>query len=416
MAHYPPDFVVSIILIVCFLSVGIQLIYILGIFSRTAFYSDAAKSGLPDVADSLKPSINAPDRHPPVSIIVCAWNELENLQTLLPLLVEQAYPVFEILVMDDRSSDGSREFLEQFADRFQNVRFIRIDREHDHVTPKKYALTTGIRNATHDLILLTDADCQPAGEFWLAGMVAHLDNPQKQIVLGFGPYHRQKMHGWINRLIRYETLFTAVQYFSMALAGLPYMGVGRNLMYRRKLFLENKGFYSHIRVLGGDDDLFINEVATPRNVAISVHPATFTYSKPKATFAEWWHQKQRHLSVGKYYKTRNKVWLGLLSLSHILTWLTGPVISLITVIRLLNVGLPVLMNQPDGQLLLIATSLFLFRLLAFWVIVGRISYRLGHTVAWPAIPFLDLTMGIYYAIMGFITLKPRNKNRRMTWK
>ncbi|GAB3930290.1 glycosyltransferase [Larkinella terrae] len=398
------------------MSVSIQLFYILGIFSRTALYSDPDESWLSDEAIQLKQSAGKPHTSPPVSIIVCAWNELDNLQTLLPALNDQVYPVFEILIMDDRSSDGTREFLEQSAAQYERLRFIRIDREHDHVTPKKYALTTGIRNAAYDCILLTDADCQPTGDYWLAGMVAKLKNPEKQIVLGFGPYKRRKRNRWLNRLIRYETLYTAVQYFSLALAGFPYMGVGRNLMYRRKLFLENKGFYSHIRVLGGDDDLFINEVATSRNVAISLHPATFTYSKPKETFAEWWHQKQRHSSVGKYYKTRNKIWLGLLSLTHVLSWLTGPVVSLVTLIRGVATGFSALMSQAEGQLLVIATGLFLFRLLAFWVIVGRISYRLGRTVSWLTIPVLDLAMGVYYAIMGFITLKPRNKNRRMTWK
>ncbi|MGA0557388.1 glycosyltransferase [Larkinella sp. VNQ87] len=405
----------AIVLVVCFLSVGIQLVYILGIFSRTAFYTDPNERWSPEGV-AFQPVGDGQPVDPPVSIIVCAWNELENLQTLLPLLDDQVYPTFEVLIMDDRSTDGTREFLEKAAERFEHVRFIRIDREHEHVTPKKYALTTGIRNAAYDIILLTDADCQPAGDYWLAGMVTQLDQPEKQIVLGFGPYKRRKKHGWINRLIRYETLFTAVQYFSMALAGWPYMGVGRNLMYRRKLFLDNKGFYSHIRVLGGDDDLFINEVATARNVAVSLHPATFTYSKPKETVAAWWHQKQRHLSVGKYYKTRNKIGLGMLSLSHVLSWLTGPVILGITTVQVLNTGFSELAGQTPGLLLLIASGLFMFRLLAFWGIVGRISYRLGHTVDWMAIPFLDLVMAVYYAVMGVVTLRPRNKNRRMTWK
>lgn len=399
-------------LVVCIIFTSIQLFYILGIFSRTAFYADPNENWSPGGVESFDGEVS----EPPVTVIVCAWNELENLRTLLPLLDDQIYPAFEVLIMDDRSSDGTKEFLEKATERFEHVRFIRIDREHDHVTPKKYALTTGIRNASHDIILLTDADCQPASEYWLAGMVNQLYHPKKQIVLGFGPYKRRKKHGWINRLIRYETLFTAVQYFSMARAGFPYMGVGRNLMYRRKLFLDNKGFYSHMRVLGGDDDLFINEVATSRNVAISLHPATFTFSKPKETFAEWWHQKQRHLSVGNYYKTRNKIALGLLSFSHVISWLIGPVVAGITLTRFLSAGLPVLLNQPEGQLLLVASGLFLFRLLAFWIIVGRISYRLGHTVDWMAIPFLDLVMGIYYAIMGVVTLRPRNKNRRMKWK
>lgn len=396
--------------IVCLLAVGIQLIYILGIFSRLAFYSSRNGGEPSDETASVDAS-----RHPPVTIIVCAWNELENLQVLLPLLNNQVYPTFEVLVMDDRSDDGSRQLLEQAAQELEHLRFIRIDRAHEHVTPKKYALTTGIRSAAHDIILLTDADCQPNSDYWLAGMVAQLNAPEKEIVLGFSPYNREAT-GWINRLIRYETLFTAVQYLSMALAGLPYMGVGRNLMYRRQLFLENKGFYSHIRVLGGDDDLFINEVANSRNVAVSVHPATFTYSKPKATFAEWWHQKQRHLSVGQYYRPRNKFLLGLLSFSHLISWLTGPIVTVVALLRLTTVGFSALVSQPDGQLLIIGAGLFLFRLLAFWAIVGRISLRLGQTVKGWAIPFMDLVLALYYAVMGFVTLRPRSKKRKMTWK
>ncbi|MGV3561130.1 MAG: glycosyltransferase [Larkinella arboricola] len=405
-----PYCVISIVVVVCLLAVGLQLIYIIGIFSRLVFHTSRNSSEPSDSTAALTSSLP-----PPVSIIVCAWNELKNLQTLLPLLDSQVYPTFEVLVMDDRSTDGSRQFLEQAVGELPHLRFIRIDREHEHVTPKKYALTTGIRNAAHDIILLTDADCEPASEYWLAGMVAQLDEPEKEIVLGFGAYKREK-DGWINRLIRYETLFTAVQYLSMALTGLPYMGVGRNLMYRRQLFLENKGFYSHIRVLGGDDDLFINEVATSRNVAVSLHPTTFTYSKPKATFAEWWHQKQRHLSVGKYYRTSHKFWLGLLSLSHILSWLTGPVVGIITLVGVLDTGFSALVNQPDGRLLVIACGLFLLRVLLFWVIVGRISYRLGHTVNWPTIPVMDVVLAVYYTIMGFVTLRPRSKKRKITWK
>ncbi|WP_229311200.1 glycosyltransferase [Larkinella soli] len=363
---------------------------------------------------AVKPADN-PDL-PGVTIIVCAWNELDNLRALLPLLDQQIYPNFEVLVMDDRSSDGTKEFLERSAGAFRHVRFIRIDREHEHVTPKKYALTIGIRQATHDIVLLTDADCRPAGDSWLAGMAGRLANPRVQIVLGFGPYLRHPDNRWLNRLIRYETLYTAVQYFSLALAGIPYMGVGRNLLYRRQLFLNNKGFYTHIRVMGGDDDLFINEVATSRNTTVSLHPETFTWSSPKETFAAWRHQKRRHLSVGKHYRTRNKLWLGVLSVTHILSWMTGPVVVALTSARVLTEGFPALVTHPQGQLLLAVSGLFLFRLLAFWGVVGRISYRLGRTVHWAGIPVMDLVLSIYYAVMGFVTLRPRRNRHRMTWR
>lgn len=394
----------SILLGLFLLAAGIQLFYILAIFSRTAFHAGAEPTG---------PS-GFSTHQPAVSIVICAWNERENLQELLPLLEQQDYPDFEILVMDDRSDDGSRELLEAWSAEQPHLRSIRINQAYEHVTPKKYALTTGIRQATHDIVLLTDADCRPVGPDWLVGMVSHLANPAKEIVLGFSPYERRP--GWLNRLIRYETLFTAVQYFSLALAGRPYMGVGRNLMYRRALFIENKGFYSHIRVTGGDDDLFINEVATAENTAVSLDPATFMYSKPKETLADWRRQKRRHLSVGKHYKPVNKRWLGALSLSHILTWLLGLPQSLMALALFLKNDLTVLLQQPFGQAMLAGLAVFLLRLLLFWAIVGRISYRLDHTVHWASIPLMDVTLSGYYMIMGFVTLRPRRRPRKIRWR
>jgi len=388
--------VTLVLLVLFYLSVGIQLFYLLFIFSRTAFYSDPADRSITDPGAAIdRPAAG-------VSVVVCAWNEKDNLRELLPLLDRQKYPAFEVLVMDDRSNDGTQAFLENEASNWPHVRFIRINREYEHITPKKYALTVGIRNAQHDIVLVTDADCRPVSEDWITGMVAHLSDETKQIVLGFSPYERRP--GMLNRLIRYETLYTAVQYFSLALAGRPYMGVGRNLMYRRALFLANKGFYSHMRVMGGDDDLFMNEVATSRNTTVSLLPETFMFSKPKETFAAWRHQKRRHLSVGKHYKKSNQVWLGLLSSSHIMTWLLGLIIGVLA------------LSDPWRPEFQLVGGLFLLRLLLFWTIVGRISYRLGHTVHWMAIPGLDIALSTYYTIMGFITLRPRRKQTRMNWR
>jgi len=410
--------VTSLLLVLFFVAVGTQLAFIFFVFSRTAFYTDSVPMPKPTLADAAlaSPGLDAPatiaegSDAPGVSILVCAWNEKENLRELLPLLDSHDYPNFEVVVLDDRSWDGTKAYLEEAEQTLGHLRSIRIDREHEHVTPKKYALTIGIRQATHEIVLLTDADCRPASDQWLAGMAAHLEDPAKQIVLGVSPYTRQP--GWLNRLIRYETLMTAVQYLSLALAGRPYMGVGRNLMYRRSLFLANKGFYSHIRVLGGDDDLFINEVGTADNVAVCIHPETFTYSAPKTTFAAWRHQKGRHLSVSQYYKPGNKLRLGLFSGSLILNWVLGLPLLLVAVERLVLAGGDWQRVSPG---LLAAAGLFLLRLLAYWIIVGRISQRLERMVHWIGMPVMDACLSMYYVVMGTVTLLPRRK-KRMSWR
>ncbi|GAB2552803.1 glycosyltransferase [Spirosoma aerophilum] len=341
---------------------------------------------------------------------MCARNELDNLTELLPLLDAQQYPAFEVLVMDDRSTDGTSLFLEQDIAHLTKVRFIRIDKEYEHVTPKKYALTIAIKKATYPTVLLTDADCRPASTDWLAGMVAPLQTDGKDITLGFSPYEHRP--GFLNLLIRSETLLTAVHYFSLALAGYPYMGVGRNLAYRTRLFLANKGFYNHMNVTGGDDDLFINEVATRQNTAISLDPDTFMWSRPKETWADWRLQKRRHLNVGKYYKQGHKIRLGLLNGTHVLSWLLALVVGLIVLVHEL---LPASFSANEWLLLLVGMGLFLVRTFAFWGTVGRASYRLAHTVHWAIVPFMDLLLAAYYGLAGIKTLFSRRK-KRLYWR
>ena len=374
------------------LVLAIQLIYILFVFSRTAFRS----------AD---PAPNASVQRQGVTIVVCARNELANLTELLPLLNAQRYPTFEVLVMDDRSTDGSRAFLENDIAELTHVRFIRIDTEPEHITPKKYALTIALKKATYPTVLLTDADCRPASDQWLARMVTPLTDSDKAIVLGFSPYTRYP--GLLNFLIRAETLFTAVQYLSLALAGRPYMGVGRNLAYRTKTFFDNRGFYAHMNVLGGDDDLFVNEVATGRNTAVCLDPDTFMWSEPKRTWADWRIQKRRHLNVGKFYRTGHKIRLGLLVGSHVVSWLLALATGVAVLVKM---QIDSSFAPTEWLLLWGAMSLFAARLLLFWAIVGRVSYRLGHTVHWLLMPAMDLMLGIYYGLAGLKTgLRRRQK-------
>ena len=386
---------ITALLITWLLMAGIQLIYILFVYSRTAFYRQ------PEIDSSHAMG---------VSVIVCAHNERENLIELLPLLNDQNHPAFEVLVMDDRSTDGTTDVLEKDIAHLSRVRFIRIDKEHEHITPKKYALTIALKKATYPIVLLTDADCRPASTDWLATMTSPLATNAKDIALGFSPYEYRP--GLLNLLIRSETLFTAVQYFSLALAGRPYMGVGRNLAYKTSLFFANRGFYMHKNVMGGDDDLFINEVATNRNTAVCLAPETFMWSKPKETWAEWRHQKRRHLNVGKYYKPGNKLRLGLLTGSHVLTWVLALAVGLVVVAHELQHH----SFTADERLLLLAgTGVFSVRLLSFWGIVGRISYRLAHTVHWVSIPLIDLMLAIYYSLAGLKTLFSRRK-KRLYWR
>lgn len=397
--------------IIFFLAVGIQLIFILGIFTKLLYHNDH------------EPNLESKNtKKPGVSIVVAAWNELENLKELLPILEAQEYADFEIIVADDRSYDGTYDYLLFNDGGYSKVIFVRISDVPTHFTAKKYAVTMGIKKATKEIILLTDADCRPTSSQWLAQMVEQLTQG-KDIVLGFSPY--QYHEGGLNALIRYETFQTAVQYFSFALSKIPYMGVGRNLMYRKELFWASNGFASHLELLGGDDDLFVNQASNKENVAVCISPEAHTISEPKKTWNEWITQKRRHLSVGKRYKFRDKFLLGILALSHVLCWFfwlpvffikpewfVTPDWARIPTEWLDQYNLEDLYIYNDWMRLI--TLIFFGWLLIRWIILARANRKLNLTISSWKIPYYDFLYAGYYIIFGVITLFSNPK--KIKWR
>lgn len=256
------------------------------------------------------------DNLPPISVIICAKNEAINLKTFLPKIIEQVYTNdFEIVVINDRSTDETADIISEFTIEHSNIKVVNVLENENFWGNKKYALTLGIKTAKFEHLLFTDADCMPKSVNWITEMSA-LFSDKKRIVLGYGKY--QKIKGsLLNKLIRYETLFSAIQYISYAQLNNPYMGVGRNLAYTKTDFFKVKGFIKHIKIKSGDDDLFINSIATNKNTIVSFSEESFTESIPKITFKTWILQKRRHISTASHYKTKHKLLLGLFYLSQI---------------------------------------------------------------------------------------------------
>jgi glycosyltransferase involved in cell wall biosynthesis len=252
-----------------------------------------------------------------VSVIICARNESENLKESLEFILNQDYPQFEVIVVDDGSTDGTKNVLENFSAAYSHLRVINIDQSEKSFPAKKGALEIGIRNAKHDFILLTDADCTPASNQWVRYMVSPLHHGKK-IVLGYSPYEMRKT--FLNTLIRMDTVIIAMQYFSFVLIGKPYMGVGRNMAYHKSIF--NPQIFSDTKLLSGDDDLLIQNAATASNTAIQIEAKSFMVSKPKESFKEWYKQKTRHLQTSLHYKWSDQFLLILFPLSHAIFYST----------------------------------------------------------------------------------------------
>ena len=262
---------------------SIQLFYVAIVFGRLAFYKEEEKK---------------PHAQPPISIIIAARNESDNLYDNLPYILTQDYPEFEVIIVNNQSIDDSSWLLKALCLQHKNLRVVEIAKNKHLLPGKKLPITLGVKGAKYENMVFTDADCRPASNKWLSIMAASFSD-KKQIVLGYAPYYKSK--GIINKIIRYDTAFIGVSYLSMALVKLPYMGVGRNLAYSKKVFDAVKGFKSHYSLPSGDDDLFIQEAAVNQNYTIQISPESFCFSTPAATWKSWIRQKTRHYTTSSRY-------------------------------------------------------------------------------------------------------------------
>ena len=304
----PYELIIAGVLLV---SLFIQLYYYLGIYLRVALFKKTDDN----------PSINT--EKPPVSIIICARNEEENLKHFLPKVLEQKYPNYEVIVVNDCSADNSDIVLENFQKQYPHLKITTIKEDEKFSHTKKLALTVGIKAAKNEWLLLTDADCVPQSDLWLATMAENFKG-STEVVLGYGGYLSER--GLLNKLIRFDTMLIAMNYFGFTLIRKPYMGVGRNLAYKRSLFFKNRGFASHSQLDSGDDDLFIREVANKANTAIEFRHEAHTLSVPRKTLSNWIRQKRRHTSTSKYYNSGIKLLLGLEPFSRLLFFLSSLVL------------------------------------------------------------------------------------------
>jgi glycosyltransferase involved in cell wall biosynthesis len=342
----------------------IQAFYYTWFFSRVAFY---------------KPKPKTQSQQHPVSVIVCSRDEDENLARNLPGLLVQQYPSsYEVVAVNDNSVDDSKYILQELKRSFKTLNVVELTHEAKLIRGKKYPLSIGIREAKHEILLLTDADCVPASEHWITKMQdGYTDNTE--IVLGYGAYHKKP--GILNKLIRFETFHTALQFLSYALAGAPYMGVGRNLSYKKDLFLRNKGFSSINHIPSGDDDLFINKVATRKNTAVVIDKEAVTRSIPKTTWRSWLKQKSRHYTTAKYYKPKHKFLLGVYFITQFLFY-------------------PLLIASFIFYDWRLVSAVFAIRLVTQSIIFYRAMKKMDEADLWPWFLFFDLWMFLYYIIFA----------------
>jgi cellulose synthase/poly-beta-1,6-N-acetylglucosamine synthase-like glycosyltransferase len=352
----------------------IQLFWLLFFYLRLAVHKETAKGYTPEV-----------------TIIIAARNEEDNLFELLPSILTQDYPEYEVIVVNHQSVDDSLHILKALQREHSHLKIIELERNKHLAHGKKLPLTVAIKGAKYEHLLFTDADCKPISDKWIRSMAGHFTH-KKNLILGYAPYFKEK--GFTNWFIRLDTAMIGMNYLSFAKAGVPYMGVGRNMGYTRSLFESVSGFKSHYSLQSGDDDLFVQEATKKRNYDICIAPDSFCYSEAKSSWKEWVKQKSRHYTTSTRYPLIKKLLLGIYPLTLILLYVSFIILLLNFSLNWLNIGI-------IGIVLLIK-----------WIIFGVIFKRLKER----KFIFGALVWDLLYAIIIPVQYYTTEKSTQSKWK
>ena len=350
----------------------VQLYYILLIFQKLAFFNPQKKSTVNEI---------------PISVIIAARNESHNLRENLRFILEQNYSNFEVIVVNNNSSDDSYQVLSALKKGYNHLEIIEFNNP-DHVRQgKKLPLTLGIKAAKNEHLLLTDADCKPKSNQWIKKMARGFK--EKEIILGYGPYI--KTSGLLNSIIRFDTAWIGMNYLSFALNGLAYMGVGRNLAYTKSAYQAVDGYKSHHMLASGDDDLFIQEASKNSSLGIEIDADTHCFSPSKNTWSEWVHQKSRHFTTTPKYSFIKKLLLATYPITLVAAWFSF-------------VSLMILSNS-----VFICFIMILFYAIKWWI-QGKCLIKLNERKFALFFPFWDLFYSFLSPVLYMMGKTKQNKN------
>jgi len=367
----------SIVFILFIAATGIQFFFWGIVFNRpNIFKSRSYKNSLP-----LEP----------VSVVICARNEVDNLRQNFPTVIQQDYPEFEIIVVDDASTDKTNDVLHDFGKNHSHVRVHEILAEQKKHPGKKDALHQGISLAKYDWILVTDADCFPTSDKWITHMMQSR-NEETELVLGIAPFSLQE--GFVNAWARFENLLTAIQYISLADAGEPYMGVGRNLLYKKALY-ETVGYSSHADMISGDDDLFVNQVANAKNTEYCLNQGAQAKSYAPNSWSNYWRQKGRHVVTGRKYSPKHQFILSLYAGSHFLHYALG------------------MLCLCNASLIILVLLMYAMRQALIYMRIRKWLNKLVQARKGIFTLPMDFVVNVYY--IG-LTLRIWRSNKTTTWK
>lgn len=362
-----------------------QTIYYLGLYGKLSTHN----------RKTYTTDINT--KNPPLSVIIVAKDSTDELQRNLPFIVEQDYPEFEVIVIYDRSADDCDDTLKLLEDQYPHLYHTFIPDSARYISHKKLGITMGIKASRYEWLVFTEPNCRPQSNQWLKQMARNF-TPATEIVLGYSNY--EKVSGWLNKKITFDTLLNSMRYLGMAVSGHPYMGTGRNLAYRKVLYYKQKGFASHLNLQRGEDDLFINETANAHNTRVETSPESLMRITMPKYKRIWCEEKISYAATSRLFKGPARYIIGFETCSRLLFYAT--IIATMTISILFHQWITL------GIAVLLWATRFVIQLIVF----RKTAKALSEQKFCALLPVFDFLQPVWNGVFK-LQRKLRRKNEFM---
>lgn len=322
----------------------------------------------------------------PVSVIIFGKDQGENLLKLLPSILEQEHSVFEIVLINNSSSDETNDIIQSFSEKHTAIKVVEVENNEAFWASKKYALTLGIKASSYDHLLFTNASCNPVSKNWISEMSKNFTS-KKEIILGYKKY--QKENSLMNIFVRFENLISAIKCFGFAKKGFPYMAFEGNLAYKKATFFKVKGFINHMKINAGLENLFIKDAANKENTTFCLSENSFTETSAPKLFSKWFSDKKEAAFIKKKYKYKHRLLLDVFAFTKIIFYV---------------LAITLFFTYPYKIIL----SIVLFYFILNYILIGFSAKKLKEPQIIFFLPFLEIGLMLFQIsiFIANLTSKP----------
>lgn len=252
-----------------------------------------------------------------ISIVICSKNNAEDLKENLPYFLEQDYPNYEVIVVNDGCVDDTDIVIKALQNKYDHLRTTRIPLDERFSHNKKLAQTIGIKGAKNENIIFSNPNCKPASKLWLQNLAKNWD---KSVHIGYSNFENQKKFG--TNLLKNDILKRWTKAICFSSTGKTYYGNGNNMGYLKEDFFANKGFAKHSQFEAGYDHLMAYRLSKKSGSSTYISPESKVFLPTRNPFEIWANEQKYYYQSRKYISKKIKFLLDLDSTSHFFLYLS----------------------------------------------------------------------------------------------